>query len=162
MQISKEAVAPLGLVPLAEGCDLLLFPEDREALRSYRPPDEPRYALVASIDGITHLRRDVVSLLCEEDGDRTMYGERGPLTLGGVQDLSNHALLDRGRLVGLWEYDPAAGRIAWTSFVPRTPAMEAAVTRTEAYVRDQLGDARSFSLDSAESRRPRIEALRAA
>jgi hypothetical protein len=40
--------------------------------------------------------------------------------------------------------------------------MEAAVTRTEAYVRDQLGDARSFSLDSAESRRPRIEALRAA
>jgi len=30
----------------------------------------------------------------------------------------------------------------------------------EAYVRDQLGDARSFSLDSSASRRPRIEAIR--
>jgi hypothetical protein len=31
---------------------------------------------------------------------------------------------------------------------------------TESFVRDQLGDARSFSLDSPKSRRPRIEAIR--
>jgi DNA glycosylase AlkZ-like len=159
---ARETVAPLGLVPLEAGSDLLLFPEDREALQGYRPPDEPRYALVASIDGITHLRRDVASLLAEEDRDRAMQGERGLLNLGGVQDLSSHAILDRGRLIGLWEYDPGDGRIAWTRFVPKTPALEAAVARTEVYVRDQLGDARSFSLDSPESRRPRIEALRAA
>jgi len=77
-----------------------------------------------------------------------------------VQDLSSHAILDRGRLIGLWEFDPGAGRIAWTAFVPPTPEMEAAVARTEAFVRDQLGDARSFSLDSPESRRPRIDSLR--
>jgi hypothetical protein len=159
---AKEAAAPLGLVPLEPGSDLLLFPEDREALCSYRPPAEPRYALVASIDGITHLRRDVASLLAGEDGGRTMHSERGPLTLGGVQDLVNHAIIDRGRLTGLWEYDPGDGRIVWSSFVPKTPALEAAVARTEAYVRDQLGDARSFSLDSPESRQPRIKALRAA
>jgi len=34
------------------------------------------------------------------------------------------------------------------------------VQRTERFVRDQLGDARSFSLDSPESRAPRIAALR--
>jgi hypothetical protein len=32
----------------------------------------------------------------------------------------------------------------------------------EEYVTSQLGDARSFSLDSPQSRRPRIDALRAA
>ena len=39
-------------------------------------------------------------------------------------------------------------------------ALDAAVKKTEAYVRDQLGDARSFSLDSPKSRAPKIEALR--
>lgn len=158
---AKEATVPLGLVPLEEGSDLLLFPDDRDALFTYRPPDEPRYALVGSIDGIMHLRRDVVSLLADEDADQTMIGERGLQPIGGVQDLSSHAIMDRGRIVGLWEYEPATGSIAWTAFVPVTAELKAAVARTEAYVREQLGDARSFSLDSPESRRPRIEALRA-
>jgi hypothetical protein len=34
--------------------------------------------------------------------------------------------------------------------------MTEAVKNTEAFVRDQLGDARSFSLDSPKSRQPRI------
>ena len=48
--------------------------------------------------------------------------------------------------------------------VPREEIDElcAAVERTEAFVRDGLGDARSMSLDSPTSRAPRIAALRAA
>jgi len=38
--------------------------------------------------------------------------------------------------------------------------LAAAVKQTESYVRDELGDARSFSLDSPKSRVTRIEALR--
>jgi hypothetical protein len=79
--------------------------------------------------------------------------------LGGLTDLPSHGIFDRGRLVGLWEYDPDTGSIAWTSWI-KDKAVAAAVTRTEAYVRDQLGDARSFSLDSPKSRAPRIAALR--
>src|SRR5207253_5910232 len=71
VKAAKEATAPLGLVPLEAGSDLLLFPDDREALASYRPPEEPRYALVGSIDGVMHLRRDVSSLVAEEDRERT-------------------------------------------------------------------------------------------
>jgi hypothetical protein len=48
--------------------------------------------------------------------------------------------------------------IAWASFVGKGPAE--AVATTEAYVRDQLGDARSFSLDSPKSRAPRVRSLR--
>lgn len=36
-----------------------------------------------------------------------------------------------------------------------------AVERTQDYVRNELGDARSFSLDSPKSREPRLAALRA-
>jgi hypothetical protein len=45
--------------------------------------------------------------------------------------------------------------------VPRDKALEKAVKEMEAFVREDLGDARSFSLDSPKSRAPRIEALRA-
>src|SRR5207302_7712904 len=117
---AKEAMAPLGLVPLEEGSDLLLFPDDRDSLFTYRPPDEPHYALVGSIDGVMHLRRDVVSLLADEDAGQSIMGERGLQLIGGVQDLSSHAILDRGRIVGLWEFEPASGTIAWTAFVPAT------------------------------------------
>jgi hypothetical protein len=74
--------------------------------------------------------------------------------------LPSHAILDRGRIVGLWEYDTAAHSIAWIAFVKNDKALEAAVSRTEDYVREQLGDARSFSLDSPKSRAPRVATLR--
>jgi hypothetical protein len=82
--------------------------------------------------------------------------------LGGLADLPSHGILDRGRLVGLWEYDPASESIAWMTFGTKDRTLKAAVERTEEYVRAQLGDARSFSLDSPKSRVPRIEALRKA
>jgi hypothetical protein len=76
-------------------------------------------------------------------------------------NLPGHAILDRGRLIGRWEFDTETGTIAWASFVPRDKALEKAVREMEAFVREDLGDARSFSLDSAKSRVPRIEKLRA-
>jgi hypothetical protein len=81
---------------------------------------------------------------------------------GSLSDLPNHAIFDRGRLVGLWEYDTETESIAWSSFVIKDKALAAAVEQTEKYIREQLGDARSFSLDSPKSRAPRIEALRRA
>jgi len=50
--------------------------------------------------------------------------------------------------------------IAYQSFVKPDAALKDAVARTESFVRDQLGDARTFSLDSPKSRAPRIAALR--
>jgi len=68
--------------------------------------------------------------------------------------------MDRGRLVGLWEYDVDSQSIVWMTFSPQSDGFEGAIEQTEQFVRDELGDARSFSLDSPKSRQPRIEALR--
>jgi hypothetical protein len=63
----------------------------------------------------------------------------------------------------LWEFDPEQGEIVWMTFTrKRDKALIEAIGKTETYVRDQLGDARSFSLDSPRSRVPGIEALRRA
>lgn len=154
---AKAALAPLQLTSLPDG--LLMLPGDRETFEQFKTPKQPQYVLTGSLDGINQLRRDLVSLLAPEDQERDLVrGSRGQL----LQDLPHHAIFDRGRLVGLWEYDTATGSIAWTAFVNADSALRAAVAKTEAFVREDLGDARSFSLDSPKSRVPAIEKLRKA
>jgi hypothetical protein len=157
LKASQAAVEPLGLVPIEPGSDRLSLPDDADALRRFRSPSQPQYVLVSSLDAIHAHRREVQGLLDPRDARRGSFQGK---TLGGLTDLPHHAILDRGRLVGLWEYDAEAEAIVWAAFVPRDKALTEAVARTERCVREQLGDARSFSLDSVKTRAPRIAALR--
>ena len=153
---AKLAVEPLRLETL-DG-ERLILPEHREAFEAFQVPRTPQYVLVGGIDGICLLRRNLQSLLDAADAGHPLLQSSGK----GVLDLPDHGIFDRGRLVGLWEYDPGTQSIAWSSFIPRNPDLAKAVERMEVFVRDQLEDARSFSLDSPKSRIPRIEALRRA
>jgi hypothetical protein len=153
---AKLAVEPLKLAPFEAGW--LIFPADMEKLEAFQPPRQAQYRLVASIDGISLLRRDLKSIVDPADMERMVTRERG----GALMDLPSHAIMDRGRVVGIWEYDPASESIAWLPFIGRNKDLEKAVAETEEYIRSQLGDARSFSLDSPKSRAPRIDALRKA
>jgi hypothetical protein len=161
VKASKAAIEPLGLVPIEDGDERLLLPERLDELRAFQPPSRPSYALVSSVDAIVLLRRDLQGLLEAADRSRKSFDEKGGAALGSLTDLSNHAVLDRGRLVGLWEYSPEEERIVLSAFGTPDKALHEAVARTEAYIRDDLGDARSFSLDSPKSRTARIAALRA-
>lgn len=161
VKASKEACAPLKLVPCEAGSERLLLPEDAGAFRSFKSPTAPQYALVSGLDSISAARRDVLTLLDEADLDRRVHQDKKLGELGGLGDLPDHAILDRGRLVGLWEYDVDSRSIVHATFGVKDKALEAAVKETEAYVRDELGDARAFSLDSPKSRAPKIAALRA-
>jgi hypothetical protein len=147
---AQAAMKPLKLIALDDSRWIL--PEQRDAFESFRVPKQADYRLVAGIDGISLLRRDLSTIADAPDLKR----------MGSEPDVRSHAIFDRGRLVGLWEYDPETESIAWASFIGKNKEMERAVARTEEYVRTQLGDARSFSLDSPKSRAPRIQALRAA
>jgi hypothetical protein len=162
VKAAKAAIEPLKLVPVEQGSDRLLFPKDLERFVVFKTPKTPQFALVSSLDGISHLRRDVKCLLSEDDMKRKVQVEKGLKEASGLTDLPAHAIIDRGRWIGLWEYDPATQSIAWMSFVIRDKALDQAVQQAETYIREELGDARSFSLDSPKSRIPRIEALRKA
>jgi hypothetical protein len=162
VKAAKAALEPLKLEPLKiTPGDLRFFlPGDSETFDSFKLPREPNYQLLGSIDSLFLLRNDFKSTLDPTDLERKVLVKSGLKSLGTLTDLPSHAIVDRGRLVGLWEYDPAAESIAWASFVKKDKALREAVTRTEIFVRERLGDARSFSLDSPKSRAPRIQALR--
>ena len=161
VKAAQAAIAPLKLRPLADGDDRLMLPDRYEELHAFKPPKEPQYVLVSNLDGILLLRRDVKSLLAAEDLKKSVIDLKAKkVEVGGLSELPSPAILDRGRLVGIWEYDPESQSIAWTSFIHSNAELEKAVRRTEEYIRTELGDARSFSLDSPKSRVPRIQALR--
>ncbi len=100
---ARPALAELALVPLLPGDARLMFADDREALAEFTPPREPGYSLVSSLDGLALLRRNLQDLLDPADIDHIAPGA-GAVALGGLSDLPSHAIIDRGRLVGLWEY----------------------------------------------------------
>ena len=161
VKAGSSAIEPLKLVPIEKGSDWLILEEDFEAFIKHKPPVKPQIVLVSSLDAIHALRRDVRGLLDEKDFDRQVFLEKSRHSAGSLSDLPSHAILDRGRLIGLWEYDPETKSIAHTHFGLENKALASAIKKTEAYIREQLGDARSFSLDSPKSRMPRIDALRA-
>lgn len=162
---AKAAVAPLDLVPLDGDGEVLALPEDAEAFAEFSPPSRPRYSLLAWLDGLALLRRDLPSLLDPADAARALPEPISGSSLGALGDLPSQGIFDRGRLVGLWEFDPGEhdqddGRIVWVSFGPDDEALRAAVTETERFVRDELGDAKGSSLDNPRNRKPRLAALR--
>ena len=154
VKAAKAALEPLKLA--AFDGERLMLPQQREELAAFQVPKEAQYALVGSIDGISLLRQGLENLADAADLEHKLLKS----VSGSVLSLPSHGIYDRGRLVGLWEFDPESRTIAWASFVPKNKALVKAVERTEAYVRGELGDARAFSLDSPKSRLPRIEALR--
>lgn len=161
VKAAKQAVEPLGLVPAAPGSDRMLLPDDVAAFTTFEAATTPRYALVSSLDPITANRREMRSLIDDSDWKRAVMVDATSKPLGGLADLPSHAILDRGQIIGLWEFDPDSATIVWATFGRKKDArLVAAVEETEAYVRDQLGDARAFSLDSPKSRAARINSLR--
>jgi hypothetical protein len=154
----KAAIEPLKLEPL--GDDGLMLPSDRDRFEAFKVPKQAHYVLASCLDGLSLLRRDLKGLLDPKDLNREVFVEKGVKILGSLADLPSHAIFDRGRLVGVWEYDTVTESIAWMPFIPKNKDLEKAVVRTEEHIRTQLGDARSFSLDSPKSRAPRVEALR--
>ena len=101
VKAAKEAMAPLNLVRLEADSDLLLRAEDLESLKTFSYPKEEQVALVGSIDGLVHLRRDVVSHLGPQDRVRKMYGEKKVFAVGDVVDLTTMASLTEAVL---WDF----------------------------------------------------------
>lgn len=160
VKAAKEATGPLKLVPFEGSDERWMFEEDREAFRRWEAPKKPQYNLVSSLDAMTLLRRNLSLLIAAADLERNVPDGNGTRPMGGLADLPSHAILDRGRIAGLWEFDTATATLAWTAFARADAALKEAAARMEEFVRAQLGDARSFSLDSPKSRAPKIAALR--
>ncbi|MDR7083705.1 hypothetical protein J2X01_003000 [Arthrobacter ginsengisoli] len=156
---SKASLAAAGAVevPTAAGEMLWMLPDDVERLATFREPAHEQIQLLAGTDSLALLRRNAAELLAAEDQHTNALG-----SLALQADLPDHPIFDRGRIIGLWQYDPGRERIVPWVFHAPTPAVTSRIAEVEAWIREDLGDFRAFSLDSPATRQKRIDALAAA
>jgi hypothetical protein len=85
----------------------------------------------------------------------TKWGNTKGTTLGDVRHISARTLFDGDRLVGFWEYDPSAEAVVFNTFDPLPPKRKRAAQElaesVAAFLKDDVGHARSFSLDTMEA-----------
>ncbi|MCQ9164994.1 DNA glycosylase AlkZ-like family protein [Arthrobacter sp. STN4] len=152
---TKAALAGAGAVDV-DG--LWILPADADERENFAAPKEEQVRLLAGSDSLFLLRRNAADHFAPEDQGRRL----GSTRLALQADLPDHPIVDRGRIIGLWQYDPGEGRMAHWLFNTPTKAVKHRIKEVEAFIREDLGDFRSFSLDSPSSRQKRIDALDAA
>lgn len=155
---AREAAVGLGLVEVED--DFLALPEDASEYRSFVPSDEPSVALVMGLDSLFLLRRVTSDFLGAEHLDLPQRLGKPLFSSGALSDLECGAILDRGRIIGLWDYDPSDSRLVHHLLAPPTPPVSEAISRTESFIQTQLQDTRTSSLDSPKARQPRLEAIK--
>ncbi|WP_425862688.1 DNA glycosylase AlkZ-like family protein [Arthrobacter sp. TWP1-1] len=157
---TKAALAATGAVeaPASETPGLWMLPADAEESANFTAPQEEQIQLLAGTDSLFLLRRNAADHFADEDRDRQLLSAK----LALQADLPDHPIVDRGRIIGLWQYDPGTERIAHWLFDAPTKAVTQRIQEVEEFIREDLGDFRSFSLDSPASRQKRIDAINAA
>ncbi|HEY2515384.1 MAG TPA: crosslink repair DNA glycosylase YcaQ family protein, partial [Polyangiaceae bacterium] len=152
VKAARAAAQEIGVVPLgaAEEIDKaderLLFPDDRDALLALELPRAPSIAFVSALDNLVHLRREVLAHLHADDAAIRAPGpeQKGEKTsaasVGALVDLEYHPIVDRGRIVGLWDWDGERGELVWRTFgtAPKGAREEAAALSV--YVAAELED----------------------
>ncbi len=83
---SRAAASELGLVPLADGDQRLMFADDRDSLGAMTVPEVVSVAFVSSLDNTVHLRREVGTLLDPGDATVEVLGEKGSTEWGRVNE----------------------------------------------------------------------------
>ena len=150
-----QTKAALAAAQAVEVDGLWMLHADVDARENYTAPREEQIQLLAGTDALFLLRRNAASYFAQDDQDRQLLTQQ----LALQADLPDHPIVDRGRIIGLWQYDPGNERIAHWLFNGPTKAVTHRIKAVEAFIREDLGDFRSFSLDSPSSRQKRIDAI---
>ncbi len=161
---SKVALAAVGAVevPTASGEVLWMLPDDVDRLAGFEEPAGEQIQLLAGTDSLVLLRRNAAELLAGDSPGGGTAGRTAVASLALQADLADHPILDRGRIIGLWQYEPGRERIVPWLFHGPTRAVNRRIAEVEAWIREDLGDFRAFSLDSPATRQARIDGLAAA
>jgi hypothetical protein len=92
------------------------------------------------------------------------WGNTKGTTLGDVKHVSARTLFDGDRMVGFWEYDPSSKSIVFNTFDPLPPkrkrAAQELAERLATFLQDDVGHARSFSLDTMEAVQERADVIK--
>jgi hypothetical protein len=154
---AKLAMEPLELVEI--GDDNLASPQAVRSFREFVEPSGDDVRLLSALDSAFNLTRRAVDWFESIDLSRLERAGLTEIAGNGLSNLPFNAILNRNRVIGFWEYDSENGRIVHALLTPVTDSISDALYQTETMIRDELGDFRSFSLDSQKARKETLARL---
>lgn len=161
--IAAAELAPVRIEGYAD--EAWIDPEALDALTAAEPVDSG-VRLLNFADNYLSLRSTPSAFVDPAHTGRTANSwGRGVKPIGESQYLHTRALLHGDRLAGSWEWDPDAEAVAAVPFAP-LPAddaerLEAAAAELTRFLSEEMGHARSTSIDSDGKLRERAALVRA-
>lgn len=160
---AKAGIKACGLVTLritGYADEAFAHPDDADALAAPAPV-EGGVALLNFADNYVTLRATPAALADPAHAPRVANSwGRGQKPLSESSYLHCRAALDGDRLAGSWEWDPDAGAVVAEPFddLPpaRAEALAAEAASLTAFLRDEVGHARSTSIDTEKAQRERL------
>lgn len=161
---ARAAVERIGLAPVAVAGyadEAFVFEADLPALREAAAPASSMSMLTFEDNYLTlHGGPGIVTDPKHHARPIKGWGQAKATTLGEAKHISWRALFDGDALAGMWEFDPDARKVVFATFDPLPPAKKKAAAAlaedVAAFLRDDLGHARSFSLDTDDEMRARL------
>ncbi|MDH3224729.1 MAG: winged helix DNA-binding domain-containing protein [Gemmatimonadota bacterium] len=93
-----------------------------------------------------------------------VWGRGKAQTLGTATHMAYRSIVRNGEVVGVWEYDPDGQDVVWTTFAPlggkTSDEVEREAQSVASFLRDDVGRAISFSIDTEDDLRRRVSAIR--
>jgi hypothetical protein len=90
-------------------------------------------------------------------------GDKGPEAIGEADHILSRSILRDGELIGFWEVDPQTSGAVWHTFDPAPAALvrelDERTAETAAFLLDELGHAKVFTLDTMESVQARADRI---
>jgi hypothetical protein len=162
--IERAPLAPVAVDGYAD--DAFALEEDLPALREAAPAASS-VSLLSFEDNFVVLHGGPALLV-----DPKLHGRKTPVlgqtkgtTLGDAKHIAMRMMFDGDRMIGMWEFDPDKEAVVFGSFEPlkaaRRRAVEAMASDVGAFLRDDMGHAKSFTLDTVDELRKRTAAVKA-
>ncbi|MBS1716370.1 MAG: winged helix DNA-binding domain-containing protein [Armatimonadetes bacterium] len=155
----KQALQGLDLQPIEDGSPFLASPHAATEFKDFTPTTG-HVALLSGLDSLFLLRRDFLSFMPAEVASIEVLSDKKMAAGGGLADLTANVVVKDARIIGYWEFDPAAGELVEALFEKPDAKVTQKIEEMESFIREELGDCRSFSLDSPASRQPALARLR--
>jgi hypothetical protein len=169
VRAAKTAVEKAPLAPVAvEGyaADALALESDLSRLKEpYKPSKAVR--LLSSEDNFLILHGGPRYVTDEKHHGQKLeaWGTIKPMPIGEAKHITSRMIVVGDCLAGFWELDPDAGKVVTKTFdpLPSAQAKELAALAADvaAFLEDEMGHAKSFSLDAEEEIRKRAKAIKA-
>jgi hypothetical protein len=166
---ARAAMDRLALVPITidgYGEEAFALEEDLPLLRAPAPATKT-FSFLPFEDNFIVLHGGPGSFVDPRHHGRQIpvWGTTRGTTLGEATHMSMRALVEGDRIAGLWEYDPDSKSVVFGTFEPLPPprrkAAEAQAEDLGRFLREEIGHAKSFVLDTENALRERARLVKA-